>query len=121
VKENERVLIAPDKTHCSRGHVLTEETELRVAHNTRYGKYTARVCRVCSQEYGRERRARIAGRKQKRETEKGEKPSGKELAALIGKHTWTELGIRFGVSDVAVRNWAKGYGLLGGIKIGRRS
>jgi len=43
---------------------------------------------------------------------KCERPSKEELASLIEKYNWTALGRLFGVSDNAVRNWARRYELL---------
>lgn len=40
------------------------------------------------------------------------RPSKNELATAIGQASWSELGRRWGVSDNAVRKWAKAYGLL---------
>ncbi len=46
------------------------------------------------------------------ERRKVERPSKEELAELIQKYSWTAVGRQFGVSDNAVRKWAKSYGLL---------
>jgi len=43
---------------------------------------------------------------------KVERPSNAELAKLIEIISWTELGKKFGVSDNAVRKWAKKYELI---------
>jgi len=40
------------------------------------------------------------------------RPSKSELRSLLRATTWTALGRRYGVSDNAVRKWAKQYGLL---------
>ena len=40
------------------------------------------------------------------------RPAKKELKKLIDAHSWVKLGRMFGVSDNAVRKWAKGYELL---------
>ena len=41
------------------------------------------------------------------------RPTKEELEVLIKETSWTELGRRFGVSDNAVRKWAKRYGIIG--------
>ena len=41
-----------------------------------------------------------------------ERPSKAELKKLISTMPWTRIGTRYGVSDNAVRKWARGYGLL---------
>ncbi len=48
----------------------------------------------------------------KMERRKVERPSKEELIVLIEECSWVALGKRFGVSDNAVRKWAKFYGLL---------
>jgi 5-methylcytosine-specific restriction endonuclease McrA len=40
------------------------------------------------------------------------RPSKEELFNLIENETWVSLGKRFGVSDNAVRKWAKNYSLI---------
>jgi len=43
---------------------------------------------------------------------KVERPSKKELALLIKSEPWLQIGKKFGVSDNAVRKWARQYKLL---------
>ena len=43
---------------------------------------------------------------------KVERPSKEELQALIDKHNWLQLSRMFGVSDNAIRKWAKQYGII---------
>lgn len=43
---------------------------------------------------------------------KTQHPSKEELKALMETTSWVQLGKMFGVSDNAVRKWAKKYGLL---------
>ncbi len=65
------------------------------------------LCRTC---YHAERSAdvehpsRIAIRKVAR-------PSKEELQKLIAENSWVGIGRMYGISDNAVRKWAKGYGL----------
>jgi hypothetical protein len=40
------------------------------------------------------------------------RPSKEELAQLIQENSWVALGKIFGVSDNAIRKWARGYGIL---------
>jgi len=40
-----------------------------------------------------------------------ERPSLEVLAEEIKNSTWVSLGKKYGVSDNAVRKWAKGYGI----------
>lgn len=40
------------------------------------------------------------------------RPTMTELVELLNSHTWVSIGKKFGVSDNAVRKWAKRYGLL---------
>lgn len=41
-----------------------------------------------------------------------DRPSKGELKKMVDSLSWVEIGRRFGVSDNAVRKWAKAYGLL---------
>ena len=41
-----------------------------------------------------------------------ERPNKEELIELMKTTNWTQLGKMFGVSDNAVRKWAKGYSLI---------
>jgi len=43
---------------------------------------------------------------------KCERPNVEELKKLIETLSWTALGKKFGVTDNAVRRWAKSYGIL---------
>jgi 5-methylcytosine-specific restriction endonuclease McrA len=45
-------------------------------------------------------------------TRKVVRPSKDELATLINSHSWVYLGRKFGVSDNAVRKWARRYKLI---------
>lgn len=45
-------------------------------------------------------------------TRKVNRPPREELANLIDSHSWVYLGRKFGVSDNAVRKWAKRYNLI---------
>lgn len=45
------------------------------------------------------------------QTRKAERPTSEELAELIATHSWRAIGKMFGVSDNAVRKWARAYGL----------
>ena len=47
------------------------------------------------------------------QTRKVVRPSREELEKLIQNNTWTAIGRMFGVSDNAVRKWAKRYGIIG--------
>jgi len=40
------------------------------------------------------------------------RPSREVLASMMQNHSWLALGREYGVSDNAVRKWAKSYGLL---------
>ena len=43
---------------------------------------------------------------------KAERPSKQELKKEIENNSWLALGRKYGVSDNAVRKWARAYGLL---------
>lgn len=40
------------------------------------------------------------------------RPAKKKLRELIGKMSWLAIGRKYGVSDNAIRKWARSYGLL---------
>lgn len=40
------------------------------------------------------------------------RPSREQLAEEISSMSWCAIGRKYGVSDNAVRKWARGYGLL---------
>ena len=40
------------------------------------------------------------------------KPSKKQLQELMNTMTWVAIGKKYGVTDNAIRKWAKGYGLI---------
>ena len=46
-------------------------------------------------------------------TRRVERPSCEDLKVMIAGLSFCEIGRRFGVSDNAVRKWAKSYGLIG--------
>lgn len=106
-------IVAPDKQFCSKGHLFTEQNEKIASLSNQYGEYLVRVCKTCHREDSRHRRQALAAKRAARTTRKGEKPSRDELEGFLKVgSTWTSLGLRYGVSDVAVRKWAKAYGLL---------
>jgi hypothetical protein len=43
---------------------------------------------------------------------RAERPSEEELRSLLETTSWTQIGKMFGVSDNAVRKWAKRYGII---------
>ena len=45
-------------------------------------------------------------------TRKVERPTKEELILLIQENTWRDIGKSFGVSDNAVRKWAKNYNII---------
>lgn len=56
---------------------------------------------------------KVDGRSNPRPTRrKVVRPSKEELRALLSNHTYVELSGKFGVSDNAVRKWAKHYGII---------
>lgn len=57
--------------------------------------------RYCSRKCFAEHRRKVNNR-----------PSKNELKDLTESMSWVKIGERYGVSDNAVRKWAKGYGLL---------
>lgn len=79
-------------------------------------KFVTKECKMCGSEFD----SLPAKKMQFCSTEcshmhqrKVERPSKEELSKLLKKKTpWVKIGKMFGVSDNAVRKWAKNYGLL---------
>jgi len=87
------------KTLCDHGHDL-EGDNLYVA--PRSGQ---RKCRACMKRIAEEKKARFKGPRRT-------KPGKVVLRIQMEDRTFVELGEHYGVSDTAVRKWAKGYGLI---------
>lgn len=95
---------------------LTDSSEHRVEHAVRKGASPRIVvtCPTCKEEF----KQRVKDQKYcSRECNlysqrRCERPSKEELAALIESNSWLALGRKFGVSDNAVRKWARTYGLI---------
>ena len=47
----------------------------------------------------------------KLDNRKVERPSKEELITILSAHNWSSAGRKFGVSDNAIRKWAKQYGI----------
>lgn len=87
------------KTACTQGHELIGDNV--------YIENGKRKCVTC-------RRAVLARmRESYRSAPKKPKPAKEELANMIASGmSWVSIAREHGVSDVAVRKWAKGYGLI---------
>jgi hypothetical protein len=72
-------------------------------------RYCSEECRPTSYKYDKNKNWRY---KDKLNRRKVQRPTKEELQLLIEKHNWSELGRQFGVSDNAVRKWAKRYKLV---------
>lgn len=86
------------KSECKRGHPLDEK-------NT-YLDGTGRKCKKCLQL----RRKRV--RDQVRKAARRPNPSMRQLEQDLKVLNWTQVGLKYGVTDNAVRKWARSYGLL---------
>lgn len=85
------------KTHCKHGHPLKGDN----LYVTRKGY---RKCKACGRRFQEERKARFRGRRRP-------KPGRVVLRIQMERMNFTELGEHYGVTDTAVRKWAKEYGL----------
>lgn len=91
------------KTVCVNGHELSGDN----VYEEHVGDFVRRHCERCRRDRGREARAKYHA------TERKPRPSVEVLSAkLASGASWMELAREYGVSDVAVRKWAKKYGLL---------
>lgn len=71
-------------------------------------------CLVCNEEFKTKNsnQKHCSSKCSKFSTRKVKRPSKEELKKLIEENSFVALGRMFGVSDNAVRKWAKGFGLL---------
>lgn len=92
------------KTHCLRGHLLSEEN-VYIERKREGG--IARKCRECARARTKNRAGAFASAERKKN------PNREELLQLVRTHTWTEIGLMYGVTDSAVRKWAKKYNIIG--------
>ena len=85
------------KTHCKHGHPLSGD-------NLYVDRNGYRKCSACRQRFQQERKARFRGRRRR-------KPGKVVLRMQMERMNLTQLGEHYGVTDTAVRKWAKEYGL----------
>jgi len=70
-------------------------------------------CPYCNRDFvGQARRVYCSDKCADLASRKADRPTKEELKDLIDKNSWIALGRMFGVSDNAVRKWARSYGLL---------
>ena len=69
-------------------------------------------CSLCSNETFGSKVTGLCSTCYKKSIRMVERPSKEKLEALIKEKTWTNIGQKYKVSDNAIRNWAKSYGLL---------
>ena len=72
----------------------------------------SRFCKVCQHTLQRKEKMYCSNKCRAFDNRKAERPSKQELKVLIENNSWLALGKMFGVSDNAVRKWAKSYDLL---------
>lgn len=70
------------------------------------------LCRSCENIRRSKMKSSKNNIKKSPSTKTSRKPPKEILKEEIGANTWVSLGRKYGVSDNAVRKWAKGYGLL---------
>lgn len=95
--------------HCP--HLTLETTEEGIRFTNESMQGIQQKCDVCGkysggQSFCSQKCAKIAQRKVK------DRPTKSQLKKLLGKMSYSALGRKFGVSDNAVRKWAKGYNLV---------
>lgn len=69
-------------------------------------------CKVCGTTLQSQQKEYCSVKCKALDTQKVKRPTKQELKELIEKNSWLALGKMFGVSDNAVRKWARSYGLL---------
>jgi endogenous inhibitor of DNA gyrase (YacG/DUF329 family) len=108
-KDGDKSNNAPDNLE-----VLTASRHATL-HSEARGHYITRLkrCRLCGREFRSRSKTNIfcstacSGMSQRRV----ERPSKEQLRADIDSMSWLAIGRKYGVSDNAVRKWAKRYGL----------
>jgi len=99
-------IINARKAHCINGHEFTQENTYRVKRKN--GRWRRR-CRTCD----REKQAAFNEVVDKARKNRKPNPSKEQLQDDLEKiKVWRRIGLKYGVSDNAVRKWAKNYGLL---------
>ena len=73
-----------------------------------------KICQQCNQEFQtiREQRKYCSEACFRLTRRRCERPTKEQLSVLIDENSWVKLGRMFGVSDNAVRKWARKYGLI---------
>lgn len=72
-------------------------------------------CFNCSLKFRNKRRTKIKKPKSKNTgmfQRKVDRPSKEELEILINENSWCAIGRKFGVSDNAIRKWARNYNII---------
>lgn len=90
------------KTTCWRGHALNEDNVYLEIKRTSVMRHCIECCKIIKQAY--KNKVQI-----NRELNKKPKPTKETLEILLQKENWTDIGLMYGVSDNAVRKWAKNY------------
>jgi len=98
--------------NCHREHHFNSEFES--SYERFYREPLDKRCIVCGNSYESfsEKSQTCSPRCRATSQRKVIRPSKEDLQALIERNSWVALGVKFGVSDNAVRKWAKQYGLL---------
>ena len=71
-----------------------------------------RFCKVCLHTLQQKETMYCSNKCRAFDNRRAERPSKEELKELIENNSWLALGRMYGVSDNAVRKWAKSYDLL---------
>ncbi len=88
--------------YSPKGHKKTKTSKIIIT----------RKCRDCGCDVGRRAKTERCLKCSCKSKRKTERPTKKALESMIQRMSWTAIGRKFGVSDNAVRKWARQYDLL---------
>lgn len=101
-------------SNCHRELHSKEKEGVSLDYRVYIKPWITKVCKNCNNEFDTKRDEQIfCDMKCKGVfSRKTNRPKKEELINLIEEYTWTKIGLMYGVSDNAVRKWAKNYGII---------
>lgn len=99
---------------CANCHREVHYKQLDLTRDRVLREYSIKSCKMCDTQFSTklEHTSFCSMLCYARYQRKCTRPSKEELTHLLSEHSWVSLGRLYGVSDNAVRKWARSYGLL---------
>ena len=79
---------------------------------TRTDAKPVKICSGCYNKIGHKSKTGRCVKCSQKHSRKVERPTKEILKGMINKDSWTSIGRQYGVSDNAVRKWARSYGII---------